>query len=86
MLTIRILNIKYTKIIKSLLLGEGDAGRSGFYSASYFGYDGVPEFTFFWQLRVQYFDTHYTTVTDIVDRYNLKRIIGYVNRTDRLEF
>ena len=32
-------------IIKSFLLGEGDAGRSGFYSASYFGYDGVPEFT-----------------------------------------
>ena len=32
-------------MIKSLFLGEGDAGRSGFYSASYFGYDGVPEFT-----------------------------------------
>ena len=31
--------MKYTKIIKSLL-GEGDAGRSWFYSASYFGYDG----------------------------------------------
>ena len=28
--------IKYTKIIKSLL-GEGDPGSSGFYSASYFG-------------------------------------------------
>ena len=40
----------------------------------------------FWQLRVEYFDTHYTTVTDIVDRNNLKRIIGYVNRTNRLEF
>ena len=33
--------IKYTKIIKSLL-GEGDSGRSGFYGASNFGYDGVP--------------------------------------------
>ena len=42
MLTIRILNNEiYTKIIKSLLLGQGDAGRSGFYSASYFGYDGL---------------------------------------------
>ena len=39
-----------------------------------------------WQLRVEYFDTHYTTVTDIVARYNLRRIIGYVNRTNRLEF
>ena len=28
-----------------LFLGEGDAGRSGFYGASNFGYDGVPEFT-----------------------------------------
>ena len=24
-----------------------------------------------WQLRVEYFDTHYTTVTDIVDIYDL---------------
>ena len=32
-------------MIKSLLLGDGDAGRSGFCSASYFGYDGVPEIT-----------------------------------------
>ena len=31
--------------MKSLLVGEGDAGRSGFYGTSYFGYDGVPEFT-----------------------------------------
>ena len=30
--------------------------------------------------------THYTTVTDIVDRFHLKRIIGYVNRINRLEF
>ena len=37
-------------------------------------------------LRVEYFDTHYTTVTDIVGRYNLKSIIGCVNRTNRLEF
>ena len=29
------------------LLGEGDAGRSGFYGASSFGYYGVPEFTAF---------------------------------------
>ena len=36
--------MKYTKIIKSLL-GEGDAGRSGFYGASNFGYNGVPAFT-----------------------------------------
>ena len=39
-----------------------------------------------WQLRVEFFDTHYTTVTDIVDIYNLRRIFGYVNRTNRLEF
>ena len=39
-----------------------------------------------WQLRVEYCDTHYTTVTNIVDRYNLRRIIGYVNTTNRLEF
>ena len=37
-----------------------------------------------WQLRVEYFDTHYTTVTDILDSYNLRRIIGYVNRISRL--
>ena len=53
-------------------------------------YDTVPHLlakcTMLWQLRVEYFDTHYTTVTDIVDRYNLRRIIGYVNRTNRLEF
>ena len=36
--------IKYTKIIKSLL-EEVDAGRSRFYGASNFVYDGVPEFT-----------------------------------------
>ena len=39
-----------------------------------------------WQRRVEYFDTPYTTVMDVVDKYNLKRIIGYVNRTNRLEF
>ena len=39
-----------------------------------------------WQLRVEYCDTHYTTVTNIVDRYNLRRIISYVNTTNRLEF
>ena len=53
-------------------------------------YDTVPHLLakcpMLWQLRVEYFDTHYTTVTDIVDRYNLRRIIGYVNRTNRLEF
>ena len=53
-------------------------------------YDTVPHLLakcpLLWQLRVEYFDTHYTTVTDIVDRYNLRRIIGYVNRTNRLEF
>ena len=53
-------------------------------------YDTVPHLLaqcpMLWQLRVEFFDTHYTTVTDIVDRYNLRRIIGYVNRTNRLEF
>ena len=53
-------------------------------------YDTVPHLMekcpILWQLRVEYFDTYYTTVTDIVDRYNLRRIIGYVNRTNRLEF
>ena len=48
-------------------------------------YDTVPHLLaqcpMLWQLRVEYFDTHYTTVTVIVDRYNLRRIIGYVNRT-----
>ena len=51
-------------------------------------YDTVPHLLakcpMLWQLRVEYFDTHYTT--DIMDRYNLRRIIGYVNRTNRLEF
>ena len=36
--------------------------------------------------NVQCFDTHYTTGTDIVDRYNLKRMINYMNITNRLEF
>ena len=49
-------------------------------------YDTVPHLLakcpMLWQLK----DTHYTTFTDIVDRYNLRRIIGYVNRTNRLEF
>ena len=54
-------------------------------------YDTVPYFLaqcpMLWQLIVEFFDTHhYTTFTDIVDRYNLKRIIGYVNRTNHLEF
>ena len=53
-------------------------------------YDTIPHLLarcpMLWQLRVEFFDTHYTTVTDIVDRYNLRRIIGYVNRTNRLEF
>ena len=53
-------------------------------------YDTVPHLLaqcpVLWQLRVEYFDTHFTTVTDIVDLYNSKRIIGYVNRTNRLEF
>ena len=53
-------------------------------------YDTVPNLLaqcpMLWQLKVEYFDTHYTTVTDIVDRYNLRKIIGYVNRTNRLEF
>ena len=44
-------------------------------------YDTVPHLLaqcpMLWKLRVEYFDTHYTTVTDIVDRYNLKRIISY---------
>ena len=52
--------------------------------------DTVPhflaKFPMLWQLRVKYFDTHYTTVTDKVDRCNLRMIIGYVNRTNRLEF
>ena len=37
---------KYAKIIKSVL-GERDAGRSGFYGTSTFRYYGVPEFTAF---------------------------------------
>ena len=53
-------------------------------------YDTVPHLLakcpMLWQLIVEYFDTHYTTVTDIMDRYNLRRIISYVNRTNRLEF
>ena len=53
-------------------------------------YDTVPHLLakcpMLWQLRVEYFATHNTTVTDIVDRYNLRMIIGYVNRTNRLEF
>ena len=53
-------------------------------------YDTVPHLLAkcptIWQLRVEYFDTHYTTVTEIVDIYNMGRIIGYVNRTNRLEF
>ena len=36
------LDIGYENLHKHF---EGDAGRSGFYSASYFGYYGVPEFT-----------------------------------------
>ena len=42
-------------MIKSIL-GEGDAGRSGFYGASNFGYDGIPEFTAYsghWALSVR---------------------------------
>ena len=53
-------------------------------------YDTVPHLLaqcpMLWQLRVEYFDSHFTTVTDIVDRYNLRRIIGYVNRTNCLKF
>ena len=53
-------------------------------------YDTVPHLLakcpMLWQLRVEYFDTYYTTVTEIMDRYNRRRIIGYVNRTNRLEF
>ena len=37
-----------------------------------------------WQLRVEYFDAHYTTAKDIVDRYTLRQIIKFVRRTDRL--
>ena len=43
-------------------------------------YDTVPHFNVqcfgTWQLRVEFIDTHYSTVTDIVDRHNLKIIIG----------
>ena len=37
------------------------------------------------KLRAEYFDTYYTTASDIVDRYNLRRIISYVHRTKRLD-
>ena len=36
-------------------------------------------------LRAEFFDTYYTTASDIVDRYNLRKIISYVHRTKRLE-
>ena len=52
--------------------------------------DTVPhllaQFPMLLQLRVEYFDTHNTTVTDIVYRYKLKRIICYVNSINRLDF
>ena len=42
-------------------------------------YDTVPHLLaqcpMLWQLRVEFFDTHYTTVTDIVDRYNLRGLL-----------
>ena len=37
------------------------------------------------KLRAEFFDTYYTTASDIVDRYNLRKIISYVHRTKRLE-
>ena len=43
----------------------------------------LAQFPMLWQLRVDYFDTHYTIVTDIVDRYNQRRIICYMNRTNQ---
>ena len=36
-------------------------------------------------LRAEFFETYYTTASDIVDRYNLRKIISYVHRTKRLE-
>jgi len=38
----------------------------------------------FWQLRVEYFDAHYTTARDIVDRYSLTHILNFVYKTGRL--
>ena len=37
------------------------------------------------KLRVELFDTYYTTASDIVDRHSLRQIINYANRTNRLE-
>ena len=36
-------------------------------------------------LRAEFFDTYYTTATDILDVYNLRQIISFVHRTKRLE-
>jgi len=38
-----------------------------------------------WKERVEYFDEHYTTASDIVDRWSLRQIIRYVDRTGRLK-
>ena len=37
-----------------------------------------------WQLRVEYFDAHYTSAKDIADRYSLNHIISYVLKSGRL--
>jgi len=36
-------------------------------------------------VRVEYFNTYYTTASEIVDSNNLRQIIRYVNKTNRLE-
>ena len=36
-------------------------------------------------VRVELFDIYYAAATDIVNRYKLRQIISYVNRTERLE-
>ena len=36
-------------------------------------------------IRYDLFDTYYTTASDIVNRYSLKQIVKYANRTKRLE-
>ncbi|KAL5249176.1 hypothetical protein ACHWQZ_G000615 [Mnemiopsis leidyi] len=38
-----------------------------------------------WELRVEFFDSHFTTVRDIVDRHTLSHIVNFLHRTGQLK-